>query len=358
MNVLIIGSGNGGLAFGAKLIEKGIKVNLYDKFDSVLTPIQENNNTITMTSDGYKKELKFNKVTSDLEDSLVDMAFIFVITPAFAHKSVAVELSKYIAEGQIVVLHPGRTGGALEFKKVFNLNRKENVIVEAETMLFACRKSSPTEIIIHGTKKSVGLAAIPEDMSQEVTDEINNILPYFHSSGNVLSTSLSNIGAIFHPAPFLFNLARVECNEDFKYYHEGITPSIAKLLEALDTERLNIASKFGLNLLSAREWINYNYSVNGDSLYEAIQANISYADIFAPKEVNSRYVMEDIPMSLVPMKELAKLVEVETPTLNSIIEVATKIYDYDFISKGRKLEDMAWDASSILNTLAADKINS
>ncbi|MDM8101234.1 NAD/NADP octopine/nopaline dehydrogenase family protein [Oceanobacillus oncorhynchi] len=340
MGVLIIGAGNGGLAFGAKLIERGIKVNLYDKFDSAINPIQENNNEITMISNGRTKKLRFNFVSNNLKETLIDMNFIFVVVPAFAHHSIAIELSETIIENQIVVLHPGRTGGALEFKNIFTSKRKENIIAEAETMLFAARKDNPTEIKIHGVKKSVGLASIPTSMSQKITDQVNNYLPYFHNSESVITTSLSNIGAIFHPVPFLFNLTRIECKENFKYYHEGITPSISKLLESLDKERLTIAQGFGLDIQSAKEWVNFNYEVNGKTLYEAIQLNNSYKDISAPTDIHSRYVMEDIPMSLVPMRELAKLANIKTPLIDSIVNTASKLYNYDFICNGRRIEHM------------------
>lgn len=341
MGILIIGAGNGGLAFGAKLLEKGVVVNLYDKYKKVISPIQQNENNITLIKDGKRrKDFKFNLVTSNLRKAVNGMKYIFVVVPAFAHKAIAHELVKYVSENQIIVLHPGRTGGALEFKNVFSKRMKSNIIAETETLLYACRKSNQTEINIYGVKKSVGISTIPQKASQEVTNQINKLLPYFHNSRTIISTSLSNIGAIFHPVPFLFNLPRVENKERFKFYHEGITPSIANLLESLDEERVNIGQSFGVNLRSAKQWLNENYNVNGSSLYESIQLNRSYKDIFAPTEVYSRYVMEDIPMSIIPMKEIAKLTNLKTPIMDSIIYLASNLYKIDFKSKARTIESM------------------
>ena len=339
MGVLIIGSGNGGLALGSMLILKGKKVNLYDKFEEVIDPIRKNNNKITVNHLGKKRKVQFHVVTNHLEEGLQEVKYIFIIVPAFAHKSIATELANVVKNDQIIILHPGRTGGALEFKRIFALKEKENVIAETDTLLFACRKNNVhgTEINIYGVKKRVGVAASPKENSQEVTNLLNNLLPRFENYETVLSTSLSNIGAIFHPVPFLFNLVRTERKESYKYYHDGITQSICNILEGVDRERLAIAKAFGLTVPSALEWLNYNYNLNEKTLYDAIQKNTRYSEIDAPTEMKARYIMEDVPMGLVPMAALGKLAEVPTPIIDSIITLASEIYDYDFRERGRTI---------------------
>ncbi len=43
-----------------------------------------------------------------------------VVTPSSAHRDVAAGLASYLQDGQIVVLNPGRTCGAIEFAKVLS----------------------------------------------------------------------------------------------------------------------------------------------------------------------------------------------------------------------------------------------
>ncbi|WOV88151.1 NAD/NADP octopine/nopaline dehydrogenase family protein [Sporosarcina oncorhynchi] len=349
MKNLIIGAGNGGLAFGAKLIEKGIEVNLYDKFEAILLPIIANDNTIYLHDGENLLPRTFNLVTSNLEEALKDVNLIYVVTPAFAHQSVATELAQYVSDEQIIVLHPGRTGGALEVKRILENNGNVGTIVaEAETLLFACRKITDVEIKIYGMKDSVNVAVLPETETTRVTNELNKTLPYFTNANSIMETSLANIGAIFHPTPFLLNIGRVESKTAFKYYHEGITPTIAHLLEQIDKERLEIAKSYGVDIPSALDWLNKNYNLNEKTLYEAIQANNSYSEIYAPLEVSARYVLEDVPMSLVPLSQLAKLNEVNTPLINSIIDLAIGLYNQDFRETGRTLERMGLDKSHSL----------
>lgn len=344
MKVLIIGGGNGGLSFGMKLMEKGINVNLYDKFEQILNPIIKNNNEITLIDKEGEITKKFNLVTTNLKKAVQGVNLIFVVTPAFAHQSVAKDLVDYVTNDQIVVLHPGRTGGALEVKHIFDSSGKNDVVVaEAETLLFACRKIDDTRIKIYGIKSSVGISTLPNTEVNRVTERLNQMLPRFHSCSSVYETSISNIGSIFHPAPFLFNVSRVECKENFKYYHEGITPKIAKLLEEVDKERVNIGKSYGVSVRTALQWLNENYELTGSSLYNAIQMNESYSSIDAPSDVNSRYVLEDVPMGLVPLSYLAKQSNVETPVINSLIKTASTMFQQNFYETGRTLERMGFD---------------
>jgi len=68
-----------------------------------------------------------------------------------------------------------------------------------------------------------------------------------------MKTSLDNIGAIFHPAVTVLNAGRIEStNGDFDYYTEGITPSVAMILEKIDQERVCVAEGLGFRAMSAR----------------------------------------------------------------------------------------------------------
>lgn len=341
MNFTIIGAGNGGLAIGARLIQLGANVKLYEKFQTIIQPIIENKNTVTLEKDAQQEILQFSLVTNNLEEAIQDSNYIFVVTPAFAHKELALELSKFIKKDQTIILNPGRTGGALVVKKILEEHGKHEVVVaEAETLLYACRKTSNTNVCIYGVKEKVGIASLPSIAIHKIVEDLTTYFPSLYSYPNVLYTSINNIGAIFHPAPFLLNIGKVDRKENFKYYHEGISPHIAAFLEQLDKERIEIARKFSIPAPTAEQWVKESYNVEGNSLYEVIQANVHYHNIFAPTDINSRYVHEDIPMSLVPLSELARTVNVSTPYMDTIIDLASTLYKKDFRAEGRTLTEM------------------
>ena len=146
----------------------------------------------------------------------------------------------------------------------------------------------------------------------------------------------------------MLNAARIEStNGDFDYYTEGITPTMSLILEAMDRERVKVAEALGFRAMSAREWLYIAYDAAGRTLYEAMRANRGYDGIKAPKTVYTRYISEDIPMSLVPIASLGQLVGVPTPTIDSIILLGSILHGIDYWAEGRTAESLGLAGKSL-----------
>ena len=121
------------------------------------------------------------------------------------------------------------------------------------------------------------------------------------------------MGAIFHPALTLLNAGRIESTRgDFQFYIDGVTPSVARVLEVLDRERVTVASSLGIRAHTAMEWLKMAYDATGSDLHETIHNQPGYYGIKAPATLNHRYITEDIPMSLVPIAALGQRYGVST----------------------------------------------
>ncbi len=185
------------------------------------------------------------------------------------------------------------------------------------------------------------VAAIPAHRTPEVIARIRPAYREFVPGDNVMKTSLDNIGAIFHPAVTVLNCSRIESTRgDFEYYIDGISRSAAKVLEALDAERVAVGAAVGFNCMSAREWLYIAYGAAGKTLFDAIRANEGYYGIKAPSQVDHRYIWEDVPMSMVPIASLGELLGVPCPTIRSIITLAELMHEKDFWAEGRTAESM------------------
>ena len=70
------------------------------------------------------------------------MDLILCTAPAHVHRNIARDLAPHLKSSQSVVLNPGRTCGALEFANVLRENEgpEEVAVVEAQTLLYACRR--------------------------------------------------------------------------------------------------------------------------------------------------------------------------------------------------------------------------
>jgi opine dehydrogenase len=344
--VAILGAGNGGFAMGAYLSLKGCKVNLYDKFPEVLQPIQRKK-SIELKG-VLNGSATFDRISTDIGRAIEGCQLIMVVTPAFAHREIAESCARFLEDGQIIVLHPGRTGGALEFyNTVKGINPRVKVIIaEAQTLIYASRKTGPAEVTVYGVKKMVPVAAIPSYYTKEVVCKLNEFYKEFIPARNVLETSLLNIGAILHPAPSILNIARIDLQDDFEYYYQGISPSVAKVLERMDRERMAVAKELGVRTISTIEWLKEVYGVKNGDIYTAVHLNKVYSGIMAPKSPLARYITEDVPMSLTPLSELGKVAGVTTPVIDMMIELASIINNKDYRREGRSLTRMGIEGLS------------
>ncbi|MCE5328977.1 NAD/NADP octopine/nopaline dehydrogenase family protein, partial [bacterium] len=119
-------------------------------------------------------------------------------------------------------------------------------------------------------------------------------------------------------------------------------------LEAVDRERVEVAHALKCkNVLSAMDWLTMAYNVVGDSLFDGIHSNPGYAGIMAPQTTNTRYITEDVPMSLVPISEFGKIVGVDTTTIDSLINLANVIFKTDFRKSGRNLKRLGLENLNI-----------
>ena len=346
--VAVVGAGNGGLAIAAVLASNGAQVRVYDSYSAVVDPLREAGG-VSLTSPHENGFVPFARVSTDLVEILAGIELIMVVTPASAHATVARDMAPHIASGATVVLNPGRTGGALEVANVFDrlCPEKRIVVAEAQTLLYACRKVSPTHVVIKGEKMVVPVAALPASHTSKVVDRLKQYFPVFACANNILETSFSNIGAIFHPTPTLLNTGWIETTHgNFEYYRQGISRGLADLLEKLDAERLAVARAYGVSVLSASEWLEEAYGVSEISLYEAIQKNAAYAGIKAPSEINVRYLTEDVPTGLVPLACLGRIAGVLTPIMDAVIVGASKLLGVDFRENGRNEKNLGLDGLS------------
>ncbi|HID06965.1 MAG TPA: NADP transhydrogenase subunit alpha, partial [Armatimonadetes bacterium] len=342
----VLGAGNGGRAMAAHLSLLGFRVTLYNRSLERIQPIQALGEIELIADESTEVPVgraKLELVTTDIAAAIEDADILMVVTTANGHAYIAEQCAPYLRDGQIIVLHPGRTGGALEF---YNILRKRGVeadviVAEAETLIYACRSLNPGQVRIFHVKNAVPVAAIPAYRTPDVVKALRAAYPQFVPGDNVMKTGLSNIGAIFHPAITVLNAARIEsAHGEFNYYTEGASPSVARVLEALDKERVAVAEALGFRVMSAREWMYVAYSIAGRNLYEVIQANPGYADIKAPRTLNHRYLHEDVPMSLVPIVSIGEMFGVDCPTMRSIIDLACIMNERDYWTEGRTVEKL------------------
>jgi opine dehydrogenase len=318
----------------------GYPVRLYDIVEETVQAINEQGGVhVSGVVEGFgKPEL----VTTDIAKAIDGADAVMVVAPAVAHRAIAKACAPHLQDGQVVILHPGATCGALEFRNVLDQEGSTANVTLAETnsLIYACRAPKPGHVSIKGIKQDLVIAAFPASEIQRVHAMFSEPFPQVQAGKNIMSTSLSNPNAIMHPAPTLLNTSLIESRHSWLYYWEGVTPSIGKFVEKLDQERLELCKTLGVSLPSIKEWYQLAYGVDAPTLSETVRMNPAYAEISGQKELRTRYLLEDLPTGLVPMVELGQMLGLAMSRMKLVIELGQQLLEENFYTNGRTLKNL------------------
>lgn len=174
----VIGAGHGGLAMAGHLGLMGFDVKLYNRTPERLWGVIATGGIQIESDFGLKGFGKVLLATTSMQEAIEDVDIIMVVVPATAHKFIAAQMAEHLKDGQIVVLNPGRTFGALEFKQtLLEKNCKADVIIaETQTFIYASRAMGPGQARIFRIKNSIPIASIRAHLIPEVLKKITNCL--------------------------------------------------------------------------------------------------------------------------------------------------------------------------------------
>ncbi|GAB4311483.1 MAG: hypothetical protein Kow0069_11890 [Promethearchaeota archaeon] len=340
-NVTVLGASGGGRAMVAYLSSRGIKPVVWNRGFSRLEPVKRAGGVFA------KGELEgFHPVrlaTNDIAKAVEGADAIMVVTPAFAHAELARKLAPHLLPGQLVLLNPGRTYGAVEFRREVERGRGEcpAVVAEAQTLAFTSRATGGAGVKIYRVKDQVKYSTFPEEDLPSIVPAIEEIFPQFQPVEEYLETTLNNVGVLVHPTTTILNAASIDAGRRFKFYHEGVTPCVGRLMRQVQDEVGRVFSALGLNQLTLEHWAEECYGVSfgyGEvPLDRVLNANPAYATIDAPGSLETRYLREDVPYGLVPLWSTAKHLGVKVPTVRALVWLASVISGLDLARAGRRV---------------------
>jgi len=344
-SVTILGAGHGGLALAAYLARQGHRVSLWNRSPERLAAVRERGGIRLSSPTLANGFAPIAVATSDMAAALAGTRLVLVAVPASGHAEVARACAPYLRDGQAVLLLPGRTGGSLEFRRALDAAgcRARVLLGEANTFPLAARTVAPAAAVVFGIKNEVAAAALPAVRTSALLAAFRPLLPMLRPVRSVLHTGFANLGAILHPVITLLNAERIARGDSFDFYAEGVTASVAEVLQAADTERLRIARAYGVTVSSLSAWIGQTYGHHANSVHAAVSGNPAYEGIRAPATVRHRYLLEDVPTGLIPLVELGRAAGLYTPTLEQLIERASRLLGGESWPEERTLDALGLD---------------
>jgi opine dehydrogenase len=126
---------------------------------------------------------------------------------------------------------------------------------------------------------------------------------------------------------------------------EGATPSVVRVIEAVDDELFAIRRALGL--ADGRRYRDFLIAQGfapdaGPELYEVMRASklvLGYAPT-GPDGLRTRYITEDVPYALVLAASVGDEVGVETPVIDGLIAITSAMLGQDFRAEGRTLTSL------------------
>jgi opine dehydrogenase len=341
--VAVLGAGGGGAAAVVELVGAGHDVILWACSPQTLAPFQEQGG---VAYDGVLGAglARPRLITCDLQQTIEAADAILVCLPTFAHADVARALASAGAKAPIV-LNPGHTGGALEFRETFRvLGAEPPAIAEFSTLTFVARKYAPGRVTITGVARNVRLAALPQGeaaaRAAQALFSSANLVP------DVLACDLANVNMVLHAPGAVLAAAWIEATGgDFTFYVSGMTPGVARVMRALDDERRAVAHAFGHALPSITAEMQAIGTVEAsvtdlDDLVAAIASGQANRRIKAPDSLRHRYYREDFGHGLLPFTILAAIAGVAVPTASALLQIGGTLLGPDLVAHGRTAERM------------------
>jgi opine dehydrogenase len=342
MKIAVLGGGNGAHTVAADLTLKGLSVNMFEmeQFASSMQKVFDTGE-IEMTGVAAQGKAKLNLVTTDLAAAIRDVEVIFIILPGFTISTYAKLLAPHLAENQMVIIMPG-TLAALEFRQTLRASGNLNEIITAEVggLPFATRLIAPGKVRTFHIRAVCPLAAVPGNKGPVVFEKITGLYP-FALKKTVIETGMGHLTPLLHPAGCLLNAGRIERSHgEFYMYEEGMTPAVVRVIEALDQERIQIGKRLGIDLPTGVDMmVESAYGPRG-TLWESLNGSAGLTPVKGPPSLDNRYVTEDIPYGLVAWASLGDAVGVDTPIMDSLVEIGSVIMGKNCWREGRNLKKM------------------
>jgi opine dehydrogenase len=357
--VAIIGAGIGGVYLAAELGRLGRKLRLHDLDDSRLGDIRAHGGIDVEGKDGGFAAIE--RVTTDLAVAVEGADVIVTVTGGNAQESVAHSLAPLLRDGQIILLIQGNTGGSLVVRRALDRAgcHARIDVAEMDNYPYSCWRRGPTRIEPIVKKRWLQITTFPGNRTGAVFPRLSPLFPHAVAAPNAIYTGFTNANAMLHVANCVANAGKIDRGEAYKFYAEGVTPSVARLYQAINAERVAIAAAYGASVPTLEDWFEQVYGVRGADLSETCRLLTSNSDgpyqaTGTPNSWTHKYIAEDVPVGLMPMSALGQAAGVPTPAIDAVIRLATILAGSDFTATARSLDRMGvtgMDAVQITRTL-------
>jgi opine dehydrogenase len=204
----------------------------------------------------------------------------------------------------------------------------------------------------------VGVSCLPQSGSSNALAVCEKLFGgEFTAEESPLVSTLANTNAVTHVPLALFNWTRIERAENWPQYH-FMTSRVASTIEALDTERVAVASAFGIHVRSIGKHFSQSFNVDAERLEDiAVELHKRRGGPPGPTDIETRFLSEDVPYGLVFLLALGRIAGVKMPITKTMVSMAELIVGEDFVAWNDLVGNLDLSSESVEGLLSRVNIS-
>lgn len=348
MEIAVLGGGHGSHAAAADLSDQGHRVRFWRRDREAVRALKEAG-AITLKDFRGTRRVPLAMVTEDIGAAVSRAPLVVIPTPAFAQTDIAVALAPHLVEGQVLFLPPGTFGSFVMMAALREAGCKADVAIgEAGTLPWLTRKHGAETIAITTRATRLPTGIFPARLSERGLGTIRSAFPAVEPVEDALSAALMNAGPIIHPPLILMNAGPLEHFPKWDIHKEGTQPSIRRVTDALDAERIAVREALGYR--PPHFPLADHYNRDGDKWMYGNLAHEKLTDSGDWREKielsRHRYMMEDVRLGLALLVSVAEWAGVAAPVARGLLALGSAVCGEDFRETGRTLENLGLSMKS------------
>ena len=333
MKVAVIGGGNGAYAAAADLTKQGHEVRLWRRNAEALAASR----TLVLKDAAGESKVTLASVSPDIADAVRGAELVFLPDPAFTQVENAKRLAPHLSDGQVVFLAPGTFGSWILAQGV----KADVAFAETGTLPWLTRKHGPTTAAITARATRLPTGVYPASAAPRAHAVLKKVFP-LEPVEDALSAALMNAGPVIHPPLILMNAGPLEHFERWDIHKEGTQPSIRRVTDALDAER--IAARVALGYRAPHFPLADHYSADGDEWMYGRKVHKKLTDSNDWRErivlTEHRYMREDVEYGLAFLVSVCEWANVPCPVASGLLALGSAVVGKDLRRDGRTLEKL------------------
>lgn len=343
MRVAVLGGGHGSHAAAADLSERGHEVRMWRRDAAAFAPVLESRR-ITLRDHRGRREVPLAIATAQIGLALRGAELVVVPTPAFSQLDIARAIAAHLVDGQVVLLPPGSFGSYVMARAVRDAgNRARVAFAESGTLPYLARKHGPAEVAITTRATRLPTGVFPAADSARALALVAQAYPSVEPVEDALSGALMNAGPIIHPPLIVMNAGPLEHSERFDIHNEGTQPSVRRVTDTLDAERIAVREALGYAAphFPLADHYNSDRWMYGNTHDKLVDSGDWRERIDLRRH---RYMSEDVAYGLSFLVSVADWAGVPCPVARALLSICSAITGDDLARGPRTLHALGLDA--------------